>query len=102
MPFLRSGSKNFKERDLWRIEELLSVYKIQRDRHVSGKALVNALRAAGFLELGRTRTHLGRLNLWAIGNPDRWRNASESERADGYANGLQGLQLDKLGPRVQS
>ena len=96
MPFLRSGSENFKERDLWRVEELVSVYKIQRDRRVSEKALVNALRAAGFLELGRTRTHLGRLNLWAIGNPDRWREASESERAEEYTKGLRVTKLDQL------
>jgi hypothetical protein len=97
MTFLRVNADGFEPRDLWRLEELASVYKVQHNRHVSSKALANALRAAGFLELGRTRTHLGRLKLWAVVNPDRWRDASELERAKGYAGGQRDPKINCFG-----
>jgi len=91
MPFLRSGSEGFTERDLWRTKELAVVYKHHNDgRVVTDKALGNALRQAGFLKLPRTKTPFGDLNLWAISNSARWRNSSESEREQYYVSHLPG------------
>jgi hypothetical protein len=84
MPFLRSGSDGFAPRDLWRIEELVTIHKFQRGRDVSEKALVNAMRKAGFFQSVRVRTYHGRLRIWAVENIKRWRSASETELAEAY------------------
>jgi hypothetical protein len=84
MSFLRSGSDGFVPRDLWRNEELLTIHKFQRSRDVSEKALVNAMRKAGFFQTVRLRTYHGRLRVWAVQNIERWRSASETELAECY------------------
>ena len=62
MTFLRSGSDNFRERDLWSIEELDAVYKVQRDHGVSQKALVNALRKGRVHTDRAPRSNMARTN----------------------------------------
>jgi hypothetical protein len=88
MPFLRSGSSNFVERDLWRTEELAAVYKAQHGVQPNPTALRKALRKAGFLETKRVRTRFGRIELWIIDNAERWRDASAPELSEAYEAGL--------------
>jgi hypothetical protein len=87
MTFLRSGSENFQERDLWTIDELATIYKLQRNQGVSPKALVNALRKAGFIQIERrVRTWRGQIRLWVLVNVDHWRDASDAELSKAYAD----------------
>jgi hypothetical protein len=88
MPLLRAGSENFKERDLWRIEELVSAAKVHLDvTNVSHKAMANALRKAGFCETKRVRTPFGRICLWAVSNPEKYRDISVMDLATAYEAG---------------
>jgi hypothetical protein len=89
MPLLRAGCENFKERDLWRIEELVDRVKASLGvNNVSHKAMANALRKAGLLETDRVRTPFGRVSLWVVNNPEHYRNMSVADLATAYAAGL--------------
>ena len=85
MPFLRGGSENFRERDLWTIDELASAYKAQRNESVSRKALSNSLHKAGFRQTERVTTKkYGQPHLWVLCNDERWRDATTAELATAY------------------
>jgi hypothetical protein len=85
MPFLRGFTEGFTERDLWHIDELMVICRIHLGSAVSRKALVGALRKAGFIKLDpRVRTARGRLQLWVLTNLEHWRSASVGAMADYY------------------
>jgi hypothetical protein len=85
MFFLRGYTEGFTERNLWHIDELMVICRIHLGNGVSRKALVNALRKAGFTKLDpRVRTARGRLQLWVLTNLEQWRSASVRELVDYY------------------
>jgi hypothetical protein len=89
MPLLRAGSENFKERDLWRLAELVAAVRLHLGvGNVSHKAMANALRKADISETERVYTPFGRVSLWVVKNPDRYRDMSVEDLATAYGAGL--------------
>lgn len=72
---------------LWRAEDLLSLYDPDGRKRVTANGLSRELSRAGFIRPMGTRavrTAKGQFRLWAIRNAQRWEHAKESELAEQY------------------
>lgn len=73
--------------DLWRSEELLSLYDPLERKRVTANGMARELKRAGIMRPAGTvgvRTSAGQVRLWAVRNPDKYKGASLTFLGDAY------------------